>query len=585
MSHHSRKISFLWTFLFLLSQFSTTVNYNIEDSKHLRAKSRSQRSFQTSSLLSVHNVSEDASIGTVVASLAYFKEKPGDLYETNYTFRIAHDSDIHRQFSIEPKFGKVSVAKPLDREDEEIYRLRIEVTDRGCVHENGFLNISSLKTVDREGNRGKVLEVPIFTRDSGKPSQEAIRFLRIEIGDKNDNPMSNGFSTIHVYNYKGQMPSSVIGRVYVDDLDDWDVIDKDFKLKKSNEYFTVTNDGIITMSKDIPIGTYTLEVTVYDRIRKESATGVVKVVVDYLDEEALDNIGSLRIRGISAEDFLRPLPKGDTSPYERFRTQLASRLNLHENDIKLFSIMPMSGNTYPPYVEIFFAVRRPGPTSLQYGPAYSAYVSSTLLTGILERYKSSFESALQMPKSSIVLVNIDPCVYEQCTDGGCTRVVTAITDHPMVIMANKTSLVGVNLNISSVCQCPRSKVGRQCNRDSCLNGGICHNSANGFFCQCRESILNGSRCESRTRSFVENGFAWLKPIGSCDNVTISLEFMTNTKAGALYEFPIVSELGVHPNLASVLTWRINPMLASILCPNLTRKEDREKQDCPINRCH
>jgi len=124
--------------------------------------------------------------------------------------------------------------------------------------------------------------VPIVTRDSGSPPQSAIRYLKIVIGDKNDNPMFDGTSTIHVYNYKGaatcfcdletlsidvstflmlgQLPSTTIGRVFVDDLDDWDVVDKDFKLQKSSNYFEVANDGLITMNKETPVGTYKLEV-------------------------------------------------------------------------------------------------------------------------------------------------------------------------------------------------------------------------------------------------------------------------------------------------------------------------------------
>lgn len=66
---------------------------------------------------------------------------------------------------------------------------------------NGALNVSSRKTLDREGDQGKFLYVPIYVRDVRGYS--AIRFLPIEIGDRNDNPMTDGSSTIHVYNYKG----------------------------------------------------------------------------------------------------------------------------------------------------------------------------------------------------------------------------------------------------------------------------------------------------------------------------------------------------------------------------------------------
>ena len=62
---------------------------------------------------------------------------------------------------------------------------------------------------------------------------KAVSFLRLIIGDKNDNPMESGSSEIYVYNYMGRAPTTEIGRVYVDDPDDWDLPDKSFFFKES----------------------------------------------------------------------------------------------------------------------------------------------------------------------------------------------------------------------------------------------------------------------------------------------------------------------------------------------------------------
>lgn len=48
------------------------------------------------------------------------------------------------------------------------------------------------------------------------------------MGDKNDNPMRPGESEIFVYNYEGKAPDTEIGRVFVNDPDDWDLPDKTF---------------------------------------------------------------------------------------------------------------------------------------------------------------------------------------------------------------------------------------------------------------------------------------------------------------------------------------------------------------------
>jgi len=53
--------------------------------------------------------------------------------------------------------------------------------------------------------------------------------FKLTIGDKNDNPMKQGESEIFVYNYEGKAPDTEIGRVFVNDPDDWDLPDKTFQ--------------------------------------------------------------------------------------------------------------------------------------------------------------------------------------------------------------------------------------------------------------------------------------------------------------------------------------------------------------------
>ena len=89
-----------------------------------------------------------------------------------------------------------------------------------------------------------------FTRDNGEPkkilypvklvnSPSEAREVDIEITVKSydDNSQSDGEKSIVVYNYRRELNTSVIGSVYVQDLDDWDHGSKVFTLAGDHNDF------------------------------------------------------------------------------------------------------------------------------------------------------------------------------------------------------------------------------------------------------------------------------------------------------------------------------------------------------------
>ena len=141
----------------------------------------------------------------------------------------------------EPKNGPPFTMKMADTADDGV---RNSFQIEGSPTTSWLLKAT--RTFDRE--QRKEYAIPIVISDSGKPvSQTATSTLTVVVGDRNDSPMFDGTSSILVYNYRGLLPDTEIGRVYVEDADDWDLPDKTFAWLRASppqtQYFSVTSFG------------------------------------------------------------------------------------------------------------------------------------------------------------------------------------------------------------------------------------------------------------------------------------------------------------------------------------------------------
>merc|ERR1719312_257399 len=158
----------------------------------------------------------------------------------------------------------------------------------------GKYYLETRKVFDREEQ--KVYQIPIRIEDN--KGMAATSILTLVIGDKNDNPMRPGASSIFVYNYEGRAPDTEIGRVYVNDPDDWDLPDKTFKFKDDGKFtgkFSLNpNTGMITMLRGIrllsEITPFEMEFIVSDpthgQTGTKAVTAIVNVMVKRITEEA-----------------------------------------------------------------------------------------------------------------------------------------------------------------------------------------------------------------------------------------------------------------------------------------------------------
>lgn len=164
-------------------------------------------------------------------------------------------------------------------------------------------------TFDREEK--KYYDIPVKITDSGTPSLSGTSILRVIIGDVNDNRAEDGESTIFVYKYeKGTDDDIEIGRVYVKDLDDWDLNDKVFVQQDNFDQFMLssTNNGMILMRHLTSSGTYVVNFQVTEKhepnIEEHTVHAIVNITVKEIPEEAVIKSGSIRMQKITPEEFV-----------------------------------------------------------------------------------------------------------------------------------------------------------------------------------------------------------------------------------------------------------------------------------------
>ncbi|XP_048672720.2 neural-cadherin-like [Caretta caretta] len=385
---------------------------------------------------------------------------------------------------------------------------------------NNTATITALRSFDRE--KQKVFHLPIIITDSGNPSMSATNTLTITVGDENDNSHEAGYKEIFVYTHRGKWSTTVLGEVFAPDQDDWD--NKTFLSEgKMLKFFKLNQrTGSLVMVDNAPQGTYNLRIRVSDGVWPD-VISTIQIHVKELENEAIRNSATVRLAGITAEEFIRKDEYGK-SRHDKFKELLAEIFSAHPSDITIFSMMNVDGRQ----TNLRFAVR-----------GGSSYYRPEKVHGEMAAFKNKIQSAL---KVNISQIDVDECGRIDCSGGsGCTNYFT-VSDIPTVMDAGNVSFVSVTITISAVCTCSaRDRVHQSCAsypRSPCLNGGTCIDTLNGYRCHCSTSFL-GPDCQQTKHSFHGNGYAWFRPIRPCFESLLSLEFITEVPDGLLlYSGPL-----------------------------------------------
>ncbi|KAM7406563.1 hypothetical protein PAMP_000934 [Pampus punctatissimus] len=385
---------------------------------------------------------------------------------------------------------------------------------------NGTATLTALRTFDRE--RQKEFLIPIIMSDSGTPAKTVTSTLTVTIGDQNDHAHVAGEKKIFINSHRGRMPTTVLGKVYSPDPDDWDNKTYVFEVHVPSYFILNKRTGFLIIKENTPPGTYQFQVRVSDGVWPD-AVSTVTVHVRELRDEAIYNSGSLRLADITAKEFIQLRGK-QRSRYELLVDFLSEMLSVPPDDVNIFSLMDVRERM----LDVRFAVHG-GPSFLQ----------PEKMHGYLAAHKQKLQSFLQV---SVSQVRVDECPSSECGGaGGCTNVLN-VRDTPTVVDCGTMSLVSVTVESTAVCSCPgREKSHQPCvayPRNPCFNGGICVDTQHGYRCQC-PAQFEGPECQQNKHSFHGNSYAWFPPMMPCFESHVSLEFITDVADGLLlYSGPL-----------------------------------------------
>ena len=353
----------------------------------------------------------------------------------------------------------------------------------------------------------KSYDIPIAITDSGTPPMTGTSTLTVIIGDENDNPMSEGSSSIFVYNYKGEAPKTEIGRVYVNDPDDWDLPDKHFAWASTHEGFLLNQDtGMITLLPGISNDTFVLKFIVTEHstyIPRHQVNAYVNVTVKELPEEAVERSGSVRFFGMTAHDFVAPDEETGVSRKEIFQERIADMLNTSVENVDVFTVLHSPHHNNESLLDVRFSAHG------------SPYYAPEKLNTILAQHAKEIEREL---KTDILLVNIDECLFEkQYCNNSCRSYLNASTV-PYPVYTNTSTFVGVRAIVDPQCTCHVYEP------IVCLNGG----TPLADRCECPPG-LEGPRCELLGIGFHGDGWAVMPPPGqACDDSHLGWQILSSS---------------------------------------------------------
>nr|XP_045603724.1 putative neural-cadherin 2 isoform X2 [Procambarus clarkii]XP_045603725.1 putative neural-cadherin 2 isoform X2 [Procambarus clarkii] len=432
--------------------------------------------------------------------------------------------------------------------------------------------------LDREEHRQLTAEVVV----ADAQGLTAAHPITVIVDDINDNPMRPGAKTVYLWKMQGGGADAALGRVYVEDPDDWDLQDKTFAWAgPPHPLFTLQpNTGDIFASTQLREGRYELHFRVSDRVwGQQDVPANVTVMVRYLSLEALAHAVPVTLMPtIPASLTAGWTPLHGGGGLGRLTEAVMQVVGRSADAVEIVSVYGLQAPetfpvpTFPNYLlkpvvhgfsPVIQALPSPSPFAcvwVSVRQADGVFIDPVKLHGLLALHLQHLERVMNLrvaledaqtmeenneksaSGSSIFSFLDDSSPHDPSSVASLASAALPL----QVVDTNTTSLVTPRLTRAHDCD-PRLQSGDEtCTPISCLNGGRCVRTDIGKRCVCPGGSW-GPQCKVLGRTFSGSGWAWVQPLPPCLPTTLSLRLLSrNPDALILYSGPL-SSTSTHPH--------------------------------------
>ncbi|XP_069195930.1 putative neural-cadherin 2 [Procambarus clarkii] len=415
--------------------------------------------------------------------------------------------------------------------------------------------VSTVGGLDREESR--LLLVPLLVGDAGSVS--ATLTLTVHVADLNDNPMAPASKTVTVHTVKHQKGLVPLGRVYVQDPDDWDASAKTYAWRHHQSgFFLSASTGALTMAPNTPDGRYELGFWVSDASQGQS--GVMANVTVEVKSLTLHDVTQATPLTLAVDPYQavsEEAGQGGSSLVDQLAEASRAWIEASSGVWAWVNQEGVGGREWEG-VRVASSQQEESRTTIkQKATATRVWVVAPgvhNLGHILLYRRQQLAHALGVDIQDVGVVACqEPAHNPAHTPGGGRRKClggcwsqTVLAEGYSVVDSRTSALVGPRVHLQRGCGCraPKPTYRHTCTPHTCLNGGRCVPTPSGTRCICPYGTW-GSRCKVLSRYFEgaadpggggaadSGGWAWVEPVPACAEVHLSLEVLTASPDGTL----------------------------------------------------